>query len=103
MAAALSELLDDPERMEDMGRLGRKRAENLFDLDRQVGLVLGVLKEVAEEALTAIQRTSAVFVRRAAGLSTPLTLLTVPDLAYYQLSAYPGGTIRFYTGLGLPG
>lgn len=46
MAGAVSELLDDPERMDHMGRLGRRRAENLFDLDRQIGLVLGVLKEV---------------------------------------------------------
>ena len=47
MARALSELLADPERMNQMGKLGHKRAEEHFDLDRQIGLVLEVLKEVA--------------------------------------------------------
>ena len=46
ISRVLSELLADPERMEIMGRLGRKRAEDRFDLDRQIGLVLEVLKEV---------------------------------------------------------
>lgn len=45
ISQALSELLSNPTQMQRMGKLGRKRAEENFDLNRQIELVLEVLKE----------------------------------------------------------
>ncbi len=46
ISQALYELLLDPKKMQQMGKLGRKRTEKHFDLNIQISLVLEVLKGI---------------------------------------------------------
>lgn len=50
MSQRIEELLSDPASMQRMGKLGRRRAEDSFDLTHQIGQALRVLKEQADRA-----------------------------------------------------
>ena len=47
-ASALARLLSEPELADGMGKRGRRRTEENFDLKRQIGRALEVLKESVE-------------------------------------------------------